>query len=312
MQLLDTAPVLESEIDSLGHMNVRYYLGRIDRANAALLDYLGLDRSALPEATVRRYDTYSRFRREQFAGSELQVVGGVLELNADQARCYFEIRNAAKDEIAATFITASVLIDRISQRPVPFPEALTGVNEKYGVRLPGHGTPRSLTLEPPRTDITLAELSARVGTDTVPGMMSGRRESTVDPADCDENGRLKENVDLMFVMHRSQSDEPRPSFGPPVMKTAEGHRFSWAMIETRAVILGRPNAGDRLISIGADVAFGERWRQSRRWAFVEQSGRLVGVNDTVGIALDLDARRSIPIPEAVRNSIEQNYLPDLA
>lgn len=63
MQLLDEAPVLDSEIDSLGHMNVRYYMGRVFRASAFLQLDLGLN-SAIPQgAVLRRYDTYSRFRR---------------------------------------------------------------------------------------------------------------------------------------------------------------------------------------------------------------------------------------------------------
>jgi len=32
----------------------------------------------------------------------------------------------------------------------------------------------------------------------------------------------------------------------------------------------------------------------------------------VGIALDLDERRSVPIPFEVRKTIEETYLPDLA
>ena len=67
MQILDESDVLESEIDSLGHMNVRFYLSRVDRANRALLEKLGI-LSGLEGAVVRRQDTYSRFRREQFAG----------------------------------------------------------------------------------------------------------------------------------------------------------------------------------------------------------------------------------------------------
>jgi hypothetical protein len=48
------------------------------------------------------------------------------------------------------------------------------------------------------------------------------------------------------------------------------------------------------------------------WAFVQQSGRLIGINDTVSIALDLDERRSIAIPNSIRETIsENNYLPDL-
>ncbi|MCB1683862.1 MAG: thioesterase family protein [Pseudomonadales bacterium] len=312
MQLLDEAPVLDSEIDSLGHMNVRYYLTRVDRASRALLAAVGLASDSAAGAVIRRYDTYSRFHREQFAGATLSVAGGVLDIQADFARCFFEIRNPAREEIAATFITASTLIDTTSQRRLSFPAALAGVNEKYGVRLPDYGTPRSLSLDPPRTDVTLDMLSARVSEEPAAGMMSGRRETTVNAQDCDQNGRLREDVDLMFIMHRPQSGESTPSFGPPVMRTDNGHRFSWAMIETRALVLGRPRSGQRLVSIGADIAHGERWRQSRRWAFVVETGELVGVNDTVGIALDLDERRSIPIPGTIRETIERTWLPDLA
>lgn len=312
MQLLDEAPVLDSEIDSLGHMNVRYYLSRVDRANRALLAALGLESGSTSGTVIRRYDTYSRFHREQFAGATLTVAGGVLDISAESARCFFEIRNPAREEIAATFITVSTLIDAAGQQPRSFPTALTGVNEQYGVRLPDYGAPRSLSLTAPRTDVTLAMLTARVSTEPAAGMMSGRRETTVDAQDCDADGRMREDVDLMFIMHRPQPGESAPAFGPPVMKTDNGHRFSWAMIETRALVLGRPRTGQRLISIGADIAHGERWRQSRRWAFVADTGALVGVNDTVGIALDLDERRSIRIPDAIRETIERTWLPDLA
>lgn len=308
MHELHRSPVLDSEIDSLGHMNVRYYLTRVDRAHANLLGHFGLAGAVPAGAFMRRYDTYSRFRREQFAGAELTVVGGVLEITADHVRCYFEIRNPARDEIAATFVTAGAFIDAASQQRLPIPEGLVRVNEEYGVRLPEHGRPRSLSLEPPPTDLGLAELDRRIGHDAGEGMMSGRREGVIDAADCDASGRLREGTDPMFAMHRGG----RQSFGPPVMKTDEGHRFGWAMIETRALVLALPSAGDRLVSLGADVGLGERWRQSRRWTFLKESGVLISVNDTVGIALDLDQRHSIPIPGKIRASIERSFAPDLA
>jgi hypothetical protein len=254
----------------------------------------------------------------------LLVVGGILDRDPSLVRCYFEIRNPAKDQVAATFITESRLVNLLNDEVLPLANEAeqidgvdgvnVGINEQYGVILPEHGRPRSLSLDPPRLDIQLAELESRIGDEPTSGMMGGRREATIMDEDCDEQGRLREDVDLMFVMHKSQlqEGEQTKSFGPPVMKTDEGHRFSWAMIETRALVFGMPSAGDQLVSIGADVAYGERWRQSRRWAFVQQSGRLIGINDTVGIALDLDERRSIAIPNSIRQAIsENNYLPDL-
>lgn len=312
MRIFDERPVLASEIDSLGHMNVRYYMDRVARANRAMLATLGITAPVFRGAIVRGFDTYCRFHREQFADAPLQVAGGVLEAEAEQIRCYYEIRNPHRNEIAATFVTASKLVDPDDQRTVPIPAECLGGAEEHLVQLPEHGRPRSLSLAPLRTDVSLETLTARVVDEPAAGMMSGRREARVQPEDCDERGRLREDVEILFLVHRSQSDQQSPeSFGPPVLRTDEGHRFGWAMIETRNLVLGRPLAGDNIVSIGTDVAFGERWRHSRRWAFVEASGEMVGIHDTVGIALDLDARRSIAIPENIRGALERSLQPDL-
>ena len=316
MHLLDDAPVLESEIDSLGHMNVRFYVARVERANIALLKLVGIDARTLKHTVVRRADTYSRFHREQFADSQLEVHGGLLAISSEEIRCYYEIRNPAKDQVAATFITVSNLVESSSQKISPFALGEAAIVEnhhkRYGVELPDYGSPRSLTLNPPKLDVQLSELQSRITATPAPGMMSGSREFGIETGDCDAYGYLQENIDLMFIMHRAQQLNKGETFGPTIMKTSNGNRFSWAMIETRAMVIGRPRDGDQLISIGADIAYGERWRQSRRWAFVKESGELVGINDVVGIALDLDERKSIHIPDSVRETIEETYLPDLA
>jgi acyl-CoA thioester hydrolase len=311
MRILDEGPVLDSEIDSLGHLNVRYYIARVERANRRLLGELGVGSPVFRGAIVRRYDTYCRYRRDQFAGAQLKVAGGEQAFDSRELRCYYEIRNPAKEQIAATFVTATALIDPVDQQRVPFPAELFESSPLPLIELPEHGKPRSLSLEPPRTDVVMADIDARVKPEPAAGMMSGRREATVQPEDCDEHGRLREDVDMMFLMHRPQPGQPAETFGPPVLRTDQGHRFGWAMIESRNVGLGRPNAGDRVVAIGADVGFGERWRQSRRWAFVETSGTLIGIHDTLGVALDLDERRSIAIPASFREALERSVLPDL-
>ena len=78
--LLDESVVQASEIDSLGHMNVRFYMERMERANRKLLSGLELPSDLLETSFVRRTDTYTRFRAEQFEGATLHTVGGVLEV----------------------------------------------------------------------------------------------------------------------------------------------------------------------------------------------------------------------------------------
>lgn len=314
MQQLDASRVGPEEIDSLGHLNVRFYLARVDRACGSLLAALGLSDAELARqhASLRRVDTYSRFRREQFEGAELTVRGGVIGCVENQVRCYFEIRNSAKDELAANFVTGTVLGDRTSRQPLELPAYVRQVNEQYGVQIPEYAAPRSLSLDPPRIDVPFERLMAEIGESAEFGM-TGRREGVIEAEDCGPDGILRDDVELMFVMFRRQvNTADAKAFGPPVLYTDEGHRFGWAMLETRNVELGRPRAGDAIVWLGADVAIADKSRQSRRWAFVQSTGELLSIHDSVGVAMDLDARRAIPIPRSIRAAMERHYLPQYA
>ena len=57
----------------------------------------------------------------------------------------------------------------------------------------------SLTMPQP---VILADLEEVISDDPTPGMMSGRRENIVLSEDCDEDGQMLEDVELMFIMHR--------------------------------------------------------------------------------------------------------------
>ena len=70
LQIRQHSTVTADEIDSLGHMNVRYYVARMERANAELLKGL-VEPGALERGMLSRVDTYTRFQREQFEGAKL-------------------------------------------------------------------------------------------------------------------------------------------------------------------------------------------------------------------------------------------------
>jgi len=287
----------------------------VAQANRAMLAELGIQDGS--GKAIRRLDTYTRFHREQFAGATLLTLGGLIaDAGSDESQAingYFEIRNPDNNQVAASFILRSCLIDVSNQQVLDInaTSAKTDLTREYSVRVPEYGMPRSLSLNDPAR-ISLEELEAVVGDDPTPGMMSGRRKNVVYADDCDSDGRLREEVDLMFVLHRPTTGEENEPGGPPVMRDSEGRRYSWAMIETRNVVWHRPMAGEIVLSIGADIANGEKWRQSRRWMFAEETGLLLGISDSVGLCIDLDARRSIPMPFDVIEAIERSSLPQFA
>ncbi|MEJ0064473.1 MAG: thioesterase family protein [Caulobacteraceae bacterium] len=317
MELLYSSEVKSSEIDHLGHMNVRFYMERAQRANKALMESLGLGPAACEALGGRlaQNDSYTRYHREQFVGSMLQVRGGVLEASAEGLSLYFEVVNDAKAQVAASFIIGVSLCDRATRARLPLPPEAVAKAAAKTIEAPEHGQPRTVDLSAPRLDLRFEDLAERLGDDHA-DPMSRRMQRVIEAADCDEFGFLADSQDLMFGNLRMpqppQEGEGEPKWGPMTFTSDEGHRFGWASMETRAVRVSQPRMGDALCSIGAEIGLYGKVRHSRRWIFNTTTGQLVSLNDNVSIALDLDARRSIEIPTKVRSQLERRHFPEFA
>ena len=312
MQVLQESVVQSDEIDSLGHMNVRYYVSRMEQANRQLIELSGVSEHVLQRGLLLRVDTYTRFWREQFEGAPLHTLGGVLELGEGGIRTYLEVRNAASEEVAATFVVTTALFDHDTRKPLALPARADELDPDLLVTIPRYAQPRSLSLGPVRRDLPLQQLEESIPEVEGGGMMSGRRQAVIEPEDVDTNGWLKEDVELMFLPFAKQARQEGGQMGPPVFYTADGRRVGWAVMETRTLTFAYPRLGDTLAYFSADLTLEARSRLSRRWAFNRDSGRLLGISDTVGVCIDLQARRAIEWPDELRSQIEQYLQPQLA
>jgi len=313
MQILSESEIQPNEIDHLGHMNVRFYMERAQKANQALMLQFGLD----PEAGGDRRtiliqrDSYVRYHREQFQGSTLAVKGGVLDADAAGVRLYVELVNDAKAQVAATFIMVVGLVERATRTAVPIPHAVIERALQAHVALPDYGGPRTVDLGSPRLDLAFDDLAARL-TEDLQDPLSRRMERTIEAADCDAYGFLAEGQDAMFGGLRMPPRDGGAPFGPMTFVSEEGHRLGWASMETRHLRLSQPRAGDVICSLGAEIGLGEKIRHSRRWVFNKGTGALISLNDNVNVALDLDALRSIVIPPKLLRQLEQRHVPEFA
>ena len=310
MQRLHESTVLAEEVDSLGHMNVRYYMARMEAANRELLAALGITAETLGERFLRRTDTYTRFRQEQFEGATLHTFGGVLALREGGMQSYVEVRNADTNDVAASFIATTALIDRATRVVLPFPTLADGAKIER-MEIPRYAKPRSLSLDPVKVDVTLEELDALIPDIEGGGMMSGKRTAAIGAEDVDSEGWLKEDIELMFLPYAKMAQQEDVQQGPPVFRTESGHRVGWAIMETRNLIYGQPRLGDEIAYFSADLNIDRKSRTSRRWAFDKASGKLLGISDSVGVCIDLDARRAVDWPADLRQQIEQHQLPQL-
>ncbi|MEM9622901.1 MAG: thioesterase family protein [Pseudomonadota bacterium] len=312
LPLLHESTVLPEEIDSLGHMNVRHYMARMQRANRTLIDGLGMAEATFEHSMLRSIDTYTRFRREQFEGAPLHTVGGILSLDEGGMQSYIEIRNAESQATAATFIVTTALIDRHTRQAQPFPIAIRDIQAANTITTPDYATPRSLTLDRVNTSVTLEQLAASIPDVAGGGMMSGRRDAILEADDVDADGWLREDIELMFLPFAKMAAEEGVQQGPPVFETADGRKVGWAVMETRTMLFAQPRLHDELAYFSADLHLEAKSRLSRRWALNRDTGQLLGMSDTVGVCIDLQARRAIEWPAELRAQIEQYLRPQLA
>ncbi len=304
LQRLYESVVLDSEIDALGHMNVRHYGERALAATTRLLERIDLARLGVEGVTPGVHDLprlYTRYQREQLAGARLEVHGGIVDVTERGFRFYHELRNPVREEIAATFMHDVRFPNADLEEPPLIDHAIVEVLEAQRITVPEHGRPRSIDLDASTKAPSLA--------DAIEHGMAVRKPRVIESDICDETGRVSA-AHRPFVMWGGEPlDGGDP--GPPVYALEGGGRMGWASLEMRSVRLAPLRVGTRIQSFGAPVELAKKTSLRRFWIFDLDSGQPLLANDVVDIALHLDERRAIEIPEKMRVELEGALRPDL-
>ena len=313
MEVVHRSVVLPEEIDSLGHMNARFYFARMARANEALMRSLGLDQDALAAtgAVLTRVDNYVRFQREQRLGARLDVASSVVGLGETGLRVFHEVRNADTGDLAAMMLAELALERRSTRERLELPPGALRLVEAALEPVPDHGWPRSLTLDPPNRDVTFERIFARIGEhgDAATGNTPPR---TIAVGECDEHGFQRDDLDGVTMNHRQDAPAPGESFGPQVMVSPSGMSYGWALMELRALTFARPRLGDHIRTIGAIIGLRHKARHTRRWTFNMATGDLLAIDDTIALLLDVEARRAIDVPDDLRAALASLQAPEFA
>ncbi len=281
------------ESDQMGHLNVQFYMEKAQSGLASLFAEMGLGPRALRAAGQRLdvQDHHVRFLREQRPGAPFYLVGGVLSAQPDLFVVYEEMRATLGDTPAATFRAEVRLVDDATGAPVPFPQAVIDAGGKLRGELPKHGMPRGLTLNPPRAPITLAQAEERGLIATYQGEVLERM--------CDGQGYMNKRHYMGLV-----SD----SIPNLLVKTRGDDRsnngnIGGAALEYRFVYFKRPKCGDILKLRSGLKQVTEKTYTWSHLMFDGESGEMIAASEAVAIALDLVARKAIPVPEEMRKHL---------
>ena len=301
MEQLHTSTVTPDQIDHLGHMNVRYYTALAGLGAQELTARLGLGGDGGPEIWSR--DIHVRHHREQLVDARLEVRGGVLDARPDRLRIYEELANLDSGELAATFVLGIAAVTGEDRHPAGIPGPVLDRARERTVEMPEHGRARSISFDDDPTAAAPALEDLRT-------LELAQREARVlQPAECDDGGWYRSDMIMELVWGGV------PLAGrdfQPFHDAPEGRTMGWATMETRSAWLRVPRVGDRVQSFAAETDLAAKTMTTRHWVYDLDRSEPVCVFSIVNLAFDLAARRSMLIPDALREELHRRLQRDLA
>ncbi|MCC5811452.1 MAG: acyl-ACP thioesterase [Ectothiorhodospiraceae bacterium] len=283
------------ECDQMGHLNVQFYVEKATAALAVLEQRLGLGDDG--QRLVAR-EHHIRFLREQRPGVPVRLMGGVLDVDATHLRVYLEMRHAATDVVAATFVARVELTDAQREQTLPLPDSARNQADRLLVELPPHAAPRGLELTPPAT---LPRLEQADAMGMVPTYLTPLEPHLVDADGFMTTrgymGVISDAVPNLLV-HLSSDDPSTRGIGG-------------AALEYRLVYHRTPRRGTVIALRSGIIDVGTKAYRFGHWMFDAGSGEPVAAAMAVAVLFDLEARKAIAIPDDRRVLLEKMIVPGL-
>ena len=124
MQITYRGVVHPWHCDSMGHMNVVWYVSKFDEASWQFASMLGLNnlyftKNHMGIAALQQNITY---KSEIVAGSVVTVRSGVLEIQEKVVRFIHEMYNDSTGELASMMVLTAVHFNTRKRKSCPFPQ----------------------------------------------------------------------------------------------------------------------------------------------------------------------------------------------
>jgi acyl-CoA thioesterase FadM len=268
------------EVDQYDHFTVAYYFQRFGHASLTLLTALGLGIPYVERA--RRgcvaVDCYVRYLRELSVGDIMHMTSGVIAVEADAFVAGGKLFNSENGALCATVEQRLAHVDLDRRSPVPLSTEQRWALEAR--RVDWDGPPRERRPQP---------LGLQGFRDTT--------RDTVEPGEIDATG----HVAMSHYIHRfsAANGHATAAFGmTPAYMREERRGFS--TFEFQLTFAGTLSPGDPVPVRSALLHVGSSSLRVFHKMFNERTGELVATLDQFAVHLDMDARRPVPLPDALR------------
>jgi acyl-CoA thioester hydrolase len=289
------------ECDTMGHMNVQFYVARATDGIAGLATELnlGANYARTHDTSFHPIEQHLRFLKELRPGTPFTMHAGVLEARSQSLRVYLEMRHALTEVPVATFITECIFVDRATLKPKTIPSGALERAEELKTLLPSHGAPRGVLLAAPRAAPTLDDADRLKLFRTYQGMVL--------PQDCDTFGFLQARA------YMGRVSDAIPNLLAQLVSRDRGEGdVGGAALEYRFVFRKAAQEGDVLGLRSGLKSLGGKTFTFVHWMFDLDTGDCVATAEAVAVSLDLVARKAVKFPAAMRAQLERHLVGGLS
>jgi len=137
------------ECDDVGHMNVQFYLEKLDQALVHLTTHLGAGPRRLEglKAAWHPVSDHVHFLAELRASEAMTVTGGILRFSESRLHV-FALMSGLKTGVPAASLTAVIELRDAQGKPAALPKDVVEAAERAIIERPAYAEPRSAGLTP--------------------------------------------------------------------------------------------------------------------------------------------------------------------
>ena len=282
------------EIDQMGHMNVQFYFEKALQGCVVLWNKLGINGQAveLGNTDLSLARAHIRFLKEQKPGAPFFLKAGIVEFGDTEVKLYLEMIETITQQPVAAFNFQFLWTIKPS---VEVKQNFSKVFEDLKVDIPSYGQARGLSLEKEPL-LSLSQASQKNMIDSFEAVILLRQ--------CDNRSKIKPSAYMGIV---SDSTPHLLAYTGTIDENGMTNIGS-AALEYKFDFFEYVPLGAHLKTKSGVQSLSNKTFVWQHWIFNVETGNPVALASAVAVTMDLEARKSIPIPPEMSEALNKLIL----